>query len=368
MRDKRTVDELSIEELERILAIRRRAARQERLERLREQGRRVAAPEPVPAAALPVEPAPEPFPRQHEAAAQVEPVEPPVSYDLTDEVPRFEDDLDDDIVVFDPKAPKPKPSPQAAAENTRRRAVMDRLLLVVEVVAVLGIVGVLVVGGYLVMEENDKIDALEEKSAAIQQEAAAMVATPTPAPELRVSSYVLPGGHYSPLETGGVGVFNYDEIPESVRPAIAAQLAVPRAPLPTPSADSPAPGRVEIPRLGVDATIYVDDWFSLQKGVGHYPDSANPGERANMVLTAHNDIYGKIFKDIGLLEPGDEVRVQARNGRWYTYAVTGKEIVDPDDIWVLERDVSEITLITCHPYQVDTHRMIVFGELVEGAS
>lgn len=359
MRDKRTVDELSIEELERILVIRRRQARQERLQSLRKQGRRIAGPEPSPAEppqALP--------PQQHEAAVGLAPVEPPVTYDLTDDVPHFEDDLDREIVVFDPKASRRKrPDSEAEKRTTRRRVAFDRALLLVEIAAVVGIVGLLIVGGYLVMQENDRIDALEEKSAEMQQEAAALIPTPSPAPELRISAYVLPGGHYSPEETGGVGVFNYDEIPESVRPAIAAQLAMPQAPLPTPPADSPAPARIDIPRLGVDASIYVDDWFSLQKGVGHYPGSANPGERSNMILTAHNDIYGQIFKDIGLLEPGDEVRVQARNGRWYTYIVREKKVVAHDDIWVLDPNTSEITLITCYPYRVDSHRMVVFGEL-----
>ena len=85
-----------------------------------------------------------------------------------------------------------------------------------------------------------------------------------------------------------------------------------------------------------------------------------------MVLTAHNDIYGEIFKDIERLEPGDEVRVQARNGRWYTYVVRDKQVVKPTDIWVLKSGNEAITtLITCYPYRVDSHRMVIFAELQE---
>ncbi|MBN1681744.1 MAG: sortase [Anaerolineae bacterium] len=369
MRDKRSVDELSIEELERVLAIRRREARQQRLQHYKDQGRRLPS-----VSLLDVDNAPEPLPvepRQHEAAEHVPPVEPPVTYDLTGEVPRFEEDLQREARRRQRARHDLQPGNGSAAAATpsggRNRRTWDRLLLVVEVLAVFGVVLVLFVGGYLLIVENDKLDALEEKSAAIQQEADAMRPTPSPMPDLRVSAYVLPGGHYSPEQTGEVGVFNYDEIPESVRPAIAAQLAVPQTALPTPSASSPAPGRVEIPAIGVSANIYAgDDWFSLQKGVGHLVGSGNPGDNANMVLTAHNDIYGEIFKDIERLEPGDEVRIQARNGRWYTYVVRDKQVVRPADIWVLKPGNEAITtLITCYPYRVDSHRMVVFAELQE---
>lgn len=358
MRDKRPVDELSIEELERILAVRKREARQERLRRYENQGRR------LPTASASVEPTPPP--QQHEAAEHIPPIEPPVTYDLTDEVPRFEDDLDEEFEAVGRKQPKPSSNGHQAGPRSRKK--WDRMLLAVEVFAVLGIVGVLAVGGYLIAAENDRLKALDRKSAEIQQEAAAMRPTPSPAPELSIrrSDYVLPGGHYSPDETGGIGVFNVDELPESVRPAVMAQLtapqqieAVPQQPL--------SPVRIEIPAIDVRANIYGgDDWYSMEKGVGHLTGSANPGEQANMVLSAHNDIYGEIFRKIEFLEPGDEVYVEANNGQRFTYVVTDKQIVEPDDTWVMERgNEAIVTLITCHPYRVDTKRMIVFAELRE---
>lgn len=370
MRDKRPVDELSIEELERILIMRRREARQERLRRYGERGRRVAqVPPPEPNAAdAPDEPAPDVTPQRHEAAQDLPPLEPPVTYDLTDDVPRFEDDDDGEIEILAPRKPRrptPAPSP-VSATGPRVRSTFDRLLLGVEVLAVIGIIGVLVVGGYLIATENDKIEALEQKSADIQREAEAMRATPTPAPLLsvRLSDYVLPGGHYSPDEAGGGEAFNLEELPESVRPLAMAQLSnAPQAALVTPQPVSPV--QIEIPAIDVSASIYGgDDWYSLQKGVGHLLGSANPGEDGNMVLTAHNDIFGEIFRYLERLEPGDEVRVMANNRRWYTYVVREKQIVDPDATWVLARGNQPIvTLITCHPYRVDTHRMVVFAEL-----
>lgn len=371
MRDRRPVDELSIEELERVLAIRKREARQARLRRYESQGRRIAIPDgALPAELQPdqeLEPGPDPVPQQHEAAAEVEPVEPPITYDITDEAPRFEDDPEPEPP---PRRTRRKPQAVPAAANAdemraRRRSTFDRVLMAVEVVGVIGILIVIGFGAYLIFVENDKIDALQQKSAEIQQGAEAMRPTPSPAPDLRVSAYVLPSGHYSPDETNGVPVFNYDEVPASVRPAVAAQINAPQAPLPTPAANSPAPAQIEIPAINVSASIYQgDDWFALQKGVGHLPGSGTPGDGRNMVLSAHNDIFGEIFRYLENLEVGDEIVITARNGQRYTYTVREKQIVNPDDVWVMGADVSDITLITCHPYRVDDRRMIVFGELV----
>lgn len=360
MRDRRPVDELSIAELERVLAIRRREARQERLRRLDDHGRRVAG-------AVLEDPLPAPL-EQHEAAQQVPAPEPPVTYDLTDDVPRFEDELEPPRPPA-PRPPAPAPVQEVAGLRSRTRAAWDRLLLLVEVVGVLGIVFILGVGAYLIWNERDRIEALEQKSADIQREADALRATPTPRPDLsvRLSDYVLPGGHYSPDVTGGEYAFNLEEVPESLRPVAVAQLTAPRVERVVLQANvSPVRIVINTERVKVDASIYGgDDWYQLLKGVGHYAGSANPGEARNMVLSAHNDIYGEIFRDIQYLEAGDEIRVQAANGTWYTYVVYNRFVVEPTDVWVLAPGSEAIvTLITCHPYRVDTQRMIVVGRLV----
>ena len=352
MRDKRPVDELSIAELERILAIRKRALRQERLRRLEQQGRRVAAPLDVTTDPLSVPSTPSYA--EPPSASAPSPHAPPA-----DDVPRFEDE-----------AAAMSRAPQRAAEGSAhpaRRRFFDRVLLAVEVLGVVGIIAILLLGSYLIMAENSKIEALEQKSADIQREAEALRVTSTPRPDLsiRLSDYVLPGGHYSPDTTGGEYAFNLDEVPESLRPVVLAQLTAPRAERATPQPSSPVRIVINTARVQVDASIYEgDDWEQLLKGVGHYADSGNPGEPRNMVLVAHNDIYGEIFRDIQYLEPGDEIRIQANDGRWYSYVVYDKFVVEPSDVWVLAPGNEPIvTLITCHPYRVDTQRMIVVGRL-----
>lgn len=365
MRDKRPVDELSIEELERILAIRKREERRKRLRRYDDRGRRL--PLPLGEDASPT-PEPAPPPQKHEAAIAVPSPEPPVTYDTTDELPRFEDEGDDDLVLpIRPRRPDPPAAPAPGGPSrSRARSAWDKLLLAIEVVGVTGIVLVLVYGGYLIATENSRIEALDQKSAEIQQEAAALRASPTPRPELTIdlADYVLPGGHYSPTDSTRAGEFNLDELPPSIRPAAETQLTAPRAALPTPHPSSPT--RIVIPAIDVDAAIYGgDDWYALQKGVGHYLNSASPGENGNTVLTAHNDVYGEIFRYLEDLVAGDEVRIQADNGKWYTYHVRETHIVKPSDTWVLgSQNQPTVTLITCHPYRVDNQRLVVFADLV----
>jgi sortase A len=120
-----------------------------------------------------------------------------------------------------------------------------------------------------------------------------------------------------------------------------------------------------IPSLGVDWPIVAgDSWEELKRGVGHHVGTANPGERGNMVLAGHNDVFGEVFKDLEALKNGDEVQVYA-GGRIFKYQVRAKRIVKPDDLSVLAPTrESVVTLITCHPYLVDTHRLVVIAQLI----
>jgi sortase A len=72
-------------------------------------------------------------------------------------------------------------------------------------------------------------------------------------------------------------------------------LLVGSSPTPTPSAEQAA--WIRIPAISVDHPIVQgDDWESLKHGVGQRLGSANPPENVNLVLSAHNDIFGQIFR------------------------------------------------------------------------
>ncbi|HUM72495.1 MAG TPA: class E sortase, partial [Chloroflexota bacterium] len=81
-------------------------------------------------------------------------------------------------------------------------------------------------------------------------------------------------------------------------------------------------------------------------------------------MAAHNDVYGAIFQHLDQLSPGDEIVVQT-NQRAYTYVVTKIDIVLPTDVHVLApTDHASATLISCYPYRINTHRIVVFADLV----
>jgi len=133
----------------------------------------------------------------------------------------------------------------------------------------------------------------------------------------------------------------------------------------------PTPGlqtarRIEIPRIQVDAPIVPGDTYEdLMMGVGQHAGSTDPGQPGNLVLSAHNDIYGEIFRELDKLEPGDEVLVHTDQGP-YRYVVNTVEIVAPTRVDVMApTDYGRLTLITCYPYLLDTHRVVVVADLAD---
>lgn len=136
--------------------------------------------------------------------------------------------------------------------------------------------------------------------------------------------------------------------------------------LPPPTVGPESPTRIVIPTLGIDWPIVPGDgWEELKRGVGHHAGSVNPGERGNMILAGHDDVFGEVFKDLEQLKSGDEVTVYA-GGHSYRYEVRAKRIVPPSELDVLNPTREAVaTLITCYPYRIDTMRLVVIAQLVE---
>lgn len=115
--------------------------------------------------------------------------------------------------------------------------------------------------------------------------------------------------------------------------------------------DAEAPsaiGRIEIPRLGVNAIVRAgSDARTLRLAVGHIPGTAAPGF-GNTGLAAHRDTF---FRRLGSIAVGDEIRV-VTPGRTYRYAVEETMIVEPTDVWVLDpTNEPVLTLVTCYPFR-----------------
>jgi len=106
-----------------------------------------------------------------------------------------------------------------------------------------------------------------------------------------------------------------------------------------------------------------DGWEQLKKGVGQHIGSADPGEKGNVVLSAHNDIFGEIFRDLDRLKPGDEITVYT-NQRAYTYVVSESQVVEPTQVGIMENTSQPtLTLISCYPYLVDDQRIAITSRL-----
>ena len=289
-------EDMSVEQLRRLLIEKRRGARRERLEHFKRTGRVVdVAPDFL-----------------AESAAVVDTLE-----ETTD---------------------------QAQVPLSKRRRVMDRLLLAVEVLAVVGLVGVLISGLGVLRDLNDEV-----ASALIQE-----TFTPTPL----VMAVVLPSGHVPPDAQGNTRP-NIEEIPAHLQPMVQSL-----ANLPVPTAAPDQAIRIQIPAIEIDAPVVQGDgWEQLKKGVGQNVGTANPGQNGNVVLSAHNDVYGELFRYLDKLAPGDQVILYTQQ-RQYVYVVDRTAVVEPTAVEVMASTGSPtVTLISCYPYLVDKQRIVVFARL-----
>lgn len=112
---------------------------------------------------------------------------------------------------------------------------------------------------------------------------------------------------------------------------------------------------------------------ALERGVVHYGTTALPGQRGNNVIVGHSSNnwwaggkYKFAFVLLNKLEPGDSFYLNF-NGQRYTYEVTGKKIVEANDINVLNQNVTVpmVTLITCDPPGTSWKRLIVQAQQVD---
>lgn len=131
-------------------------------------------------------------------------------------------------------------------------------------------------------------------------------------------------------------------------------------------------GYVEIPKIDVNLPIYHgtgDD--SLDRGVGHLLGSSLPvgGETSHAVLTAHSGLAGqRLFSDLDKLKCGDTFYIHTLD-ETMAYMVLEINTVLPEDTskLVIMPDHDVCTLVTCTPYGVNTHRLMVRGTRIQNA-
>ena len=129
-------------------------------------------------------------------------------------------------------------------------------------------------------------------------------------------------------------------------------------------------GTITIPKIKVELPIYhgtSDD--VLERGVGHLQETSVPigGESTHAVLSGHTGLpSAKIFDNLDQLEVGDYFVITVL-GEDHAYHVTSTEVVLPDetDSLVIQPGRDLCTLVTCTPYGINTHRLLVHAERCE---
>jgi sortase A len=303
VRKVKSPDDLSIDELRELLVEKRRKVRMEHLERFRNTGRVVTL------------------------APELE--NPPLDHLHSNS--QAEADLDGNQVPG----------------RSRAKRTLDRFLLAIEVLAVIGLVFVIYSG----------IQILRDLNTQFAESLIPSTLTPTPL----IVPVILPSGHTPPNSPGGAQP-NEAEIPEHLLPLYQSMAVIP-----IPTAGPEQAIQIQIPSIKVDAPIVQGDgWEQLKKGVAQHAGSANPGESGNMVLSAHNDVYGEIFRYLDQLERGDQI-VLFTPQHSFTYIITSIQIVKPTNVEVIASTPNPtVTLISCYPYMVDNQRIVVQASLQSG--
>jgi sortase A len=136
-------------------------------------------------------------------------------------------------------------------------------------------------------------------------------------------------------------------------------------------AKTPTVTRVAIPSIGVDSKVIEVGWDVEQQNgqqvaiwqvakyaVGQHRGSANPGEGGNVVLAGHVGGYGKVFKDLFYVKPGDQITLYSQ-GQQYLYTVRERLLVTEEGVsseqhaanaqLIAPTDQEIVTLVTCWP-------------------
>ncbi|MGA7730216.1 MAG: sortase [Chloroflexia bacterium] len=150
--------------------------------------------------------------------------------------------------------------------------------------------------------------------------------------------------------------------------------------------DNSPPVHLLIPSVGIDSEVVPVSWQMLpgkngadartewqvaDYAVGHHAGSANPGQVGNVVLSGHVDYRGEVFKELHKVQKGDTVMLDTEKGQ-YVYIVTDLVIVKEEGVpeeqkrqnaaYMNPTPDQTLTMITCWPYGIDDHRLIVIAK------
>jgi LPXTG-site transpeptidase (sortase) family protein len=151
--------------------------------------------------------------------------------------------------------------------------------------------------------------------------------------------------------------------------------------------DPEAPRWIAIESIGLEAPIIqtgtqkywiegkqYDQWQAPNEfAAGWHETTARLGETGNTVLNGHHNIYGMVFGKLVDMTEGELITIRGDKREFY-YMVTNKMILPEKSVglsqrlenarWILESEDERLTLVTCWPYESNTHRLIVVARPV----
>lgn len=156
-----------------------------------------------------------------------------------------------------------------------------------------------------------------------------------------------------------------------LRDTSASGQVVGSVPSPASAARQSTVSRIMIPSISVDSKVVEVGWEIKQQNgqevalwqvaeyaVGQHRGSANPGEQDNIVLAGHVGGYGKVFKDLFYIKPGDQITLYS-NGQQYLYVVEERLLVTEEGVsaeqhaanaqYIAPTNHEVVTLVTCWP-------------------
>jgi sortase A len=200
-------------------------------------------------------------------------------------------------------------------------------------------------------------------------------------PQVRLAApVVVSGGVPAPLLIGSPREAPLPLVVEAAQTPTAAPAIATPVVVATPVPPLPGSSRIVIPRIKLDTKV-IDvgvlpngEMETAAHAVGRLVFGADAGESGNVVLAGHNDVLGEVFRRLPELVVGDEVTLY-RGEQAFKYQVEGKTIVREQGAseaqrrenakWMERTEEAVVTLISCYPYRVDTHRYIVRARLVD---
>ncbi len=123
-------------------------------------------------------------------------------------------------------------------------------------------------------------------------------------------------------------------------------------------------GTIAFPKLSSEyVVVQGTSEASLEKGPGHYPQTAFPGVQRTVAIAGHRTTYLAPFRRLNDLKPGNTIQLTMRYAR-FTYSVQRTQIVTPTSWWIIkDKGYERLVLSACNPIYSAAQRIVVFARL-----